>query len=160
MSASAIPSSIILWHELPRNIKEVRLRNSFKFNVRVHLGVRKTLWNPQSWTLNKAKCDSEHTYSHITFIMSLTHPVAVVSGHRQLIYYEIKVFGCHGNNCISSPRLPDHSFSTDLMYKIMLYNCRWYSCIILKMSIPLLPWQPISHISGRIPTFILPHLCS
>jgi hypothetical protein len=26
--------------------------------------------------------------------------------------------------------------------------------------IALLPWQPISHISGRIPTFILPHFCS
>jgi hypothetical protein len=75
MSASAIPSSIKLWHELPRNVKEVRSRNSFKFTVRVHLGGKKnplvsTKLNLERQTeivLNKARCDlifRAHLFSH------------------------------------------------------------------------------------------------
>jgi hypothetical protein len=75
MSASTIPCSIALWHELPRNIKEVRSRNSFKFNVRIHPGGKKnplisTKFNLERKTeivLNKARCDLifiAHLFSH------------------------------------------------------------------------------------------------
>jgi hypothetical protein len=51
MSASTIPSSIKLWHELPRNIKEVRSNHERQTEI----------------VLNKAKCDlifTAHLFSH------------------------------------------------------------------------------------------------
>ena len=72
---STIPSSLILWETIPGNIRDRWSRNSFKYNLRLHLRGKKNwlstarlnLTRPSEIILNRTRCDlifKSHFFSH------------------------------------------------------------------------------------------------